>query len=147
MEVAGKPDMFAPLRARRDTLRARLDAMPANDPARKEVEAVLQRLDLMLSPVVPSPKAMRKLVKAQEDMDGGILVATIPYGEGRELRVFVKHGPETCDVCIKLYHRHRGLRQMVPTSQGMTLKGDKLGDVIDALNHARQYVPTTKFNL
>lgn len=139
--------LFTQLDARRDSLRARLDAMAADDPERPELEALIKRLDLMLSPAVPSPKAMRKLVKAQEDADSGILVATIPYVEGRELRVFVKHGPETCDVCIKLYHRHRGLRQMVPTSQGMTLKGDKLGEVIDALNLARQYVPTTRFNL
>lgn len=139
--------MLTQLSARRDSLRARLDSMAADDPERPELEALIKRLDLMLSPAVPSPKAMRKLVRAQEDMDSGILVATIPYGDERELRIFVKHGRSTCDVCMKLYHRHRGLRQMVPTSQGMVLKGEKLGAVIDAMTNAQQYVPTTKFNL
>jgi len=135
------------LSARRDTLRARLDTLAADDPERPELEALIKRLDLMLSPAVPSPKAMRKLVKAQEDADSGILVATVPYEEQRELRVFVKEFDTSCEVCVKVYHRHRGLKQMVPTSQAMTLKGDKLGEVIDALNHARQYVPTKRLAL
>lgn len=135
------------LSARRDSLRARLDAMAADDPERPELEALIKRLDLMLSPAVPSPKAMRKLVKAQEDADSGILVATVPYEEQRELRVFVKENESSCEVCVKVYHRHRGLKQMVPSSQAMTLRGDKLGDVIDALNHARQYVPTKRLAL
>lgn len=135
------------LSARRDSLRARLDAMAADDPERPELVALIKRLDLMLSPAVPSPKAMRKLVKAWEDADSGILVATVPYEEQRELRVFVKELETSCEVCVKVYHRHRGLKQMVPSSQAMTLRGDKLGEVIDALNHARQYVPTKRLAL
>ncbi len=139
--------MLTQLSARRDSLRVRLEFMAADDPGRPDLEAMLKRLNLMLSPAVPSPKVMRKLKKAQEDMDGGILVATIPYDDERELRVFVKLGQSSGDVCLKLYHLHRGIRQMVPTSHGMTLKGEKLGALISAMTNAQQYIPTKRLAL
>lgn len=132
---------------RRDSLLARLETMAADDPERTELESMITRLDLMLSPAVPSPKAMRKLVQAQEDMDNGTLVASIPYDKGRELRVFVKHEHDRCEVCMKLYHLHRGIRQMVPTRHGMAVNALALPGLVDALTHARQYVPTKRIEL